>query len=158
MRVSKQALLDSINTALTKHENDKQAWDAAVAQYNKQRLAAWMRNDQPKWRALRDLITKSIKDGKPITTPMVESVLTNRRGYGSSYISDNTFSPDREPQSPITLQGGVRVYRPENVENLRDMMALKAFLESSSDTEFSLTSLQRLGFKAPAYVFRAAVK
>lgn len=154
MKVTKKALLDSIEKALESHERQKVKWAEAVEWHKKRQLEVWQRDKRPQWRQLRDVITKSLKDGKPITTDMVESCLVRSNGYRSSYISDHTYQPDKDPSSPIVM-GGERIYRPQLPE-LGDMLGLRAFLEQSPDEEFSLTSLQRLGFKAPSYVFRAA--
>ena len=154
MKVTKKALLDSIEKALEAHERKKARWAEAVEWYKRRQLELWNSEKQPQWRQLRDLITKSLKDGKPITSEMVESCLVKRSGYRSSYFSDFTYNPTDDPSSPIVM-GGERVYRPQLPERA-DMLGLRAFLEQSPDEEFSLTSLQRLGFKAPSYVFREA--
>lgn len=154
MRVTKKALLDSIEKALTNYDAKLVKWNEAVEWEKKRSLELWMRDKQPQWKALRDLITKSLKDGKPISTHMVESTLRRKNGYRSSYINDHTYSPNEDPSSPIVM-GGERIHKPHLPERA-DMLGLRAFLEQSPDEEFSLTSLQRLGFKAPSYVFREA--
>ena len=154
MKVTKKALLDSIEKALEADARKQARWAEAVEWWKKRQLEVWLRDKQPQWRQLRDTITKALKDGKPITTDMVEAALVRSNGYRSSYISDHTYTPDKDPSSPIVM-GGERIYRADFPERA-DMLGLRAFLENSPDDEFSLTSLQRLGFKAPSYVFRAA--
>lgn len=172
MRVTKAALLEAINTALTASETAEADYVAATAVWRTRRKANWLANKQPEWRALRDLITKSLKDGKPVTTSMVNSVLTSNNGR-TSYLSDHTFDATQLPPNPIVLDGK-KIYSPNpEVASSRnygrpvrdltptmkvgELKALKLFLEGSTDEAFSLESLSRLGFKAPASVFRAAV-
>ena len=149
MKVSKTALLSAIETALTKFDADMETWRQGVALYRADRREAWMRNKQPKWRDLRDVITASIRKGEPITEKMVKACLGNY-----SYISDHTYSP-ATPGSSFSV-GGVMYTRPANVP-VTELRALKLFLEGSPDEVFSLDALNRMGFKAPAWVFRAAV-
>lgn len=154
MKVTKKALLDSIEKALEAHDRKTERWNEAVAWYKKRQLELWVSRKQPQWRKLRDTLTKALKDGTPVTIEMVESALQKENGYRSSYFSDHTYNPKDDPSSPIVM-GGERIYRPQLPE-MADMKGLRAFLEQSPDDEFSLTSLQRLGFKAPSYVFREA--
>jgi hypothetical protein len=154
VRVTKAALLASIEKALTNHDAKAAKWAEAVEWHKKRQLELWQERKAPQWKALRDLLTKSLKDGKPITEAMVTSVLTREGRYHSSYFTDHTYNPEKDPSSPIVM-GGERIYRPHLPER-PDMLGLRAFLEQSPDEEFSLTSLARLGFKAPSYVFREA--
>lgn len=156
MKVTKKALLDAINTAYAKHDEDKARWDLAVEVWQDSRRAKWLANKGPEWKALRDLITKSLNKGQVLTTEMVTGVLVKPENrYGSSYLSDHTFAVNPSLPSKLRHPDGQTVTAP--VKLPKDIEALKLFLESSPDETFSMESLSRLGFKAPAWVFRAAV-
>lgn len=156
MRVTKAALLAAIEQAFTKYDTEKADWDKAADIWRTQQAKRWVERKQPQWKALRDLISASIKAKKPITTDEVNSVLFNdRSGYRSSYLSDHTFNPTQDPPTTITLDG-VQMRQPVGIPR-GQLEALKAFLESSPDESFTMEALARLGFKAPAFVFRAAV-
>lgn len=155
MKISKKALLDSINTALAADEANKIEWEQAVRSWRKRCETKWLQEKLPQWRELRDLITTAVKRGRPITQEQVTDCLKRSDRYSSSYLSDHTYNPNGSPPATISFQG-------RNVSRQRvpvkDLQALKLFLEQAQDDSFSLESLSRLGFKAPAWVFRAAVR
>ena len=157
MKVTKVALLESINSALDKHDQAVKDWQAAVIVWRERQAAKWQAEKAPQWKALRDLLTKKLNKGQPVTQKDIEGALTTRSstGYRSFYLSDFVFTPDQTPSGAITVNG-VRVSPPTS-NYVADLRALKLFLEGSPDESFSLESLSRLGFKAPAFVFRAAV-
>lgn len=152
MRIGKKAMLNSIDMALAKHESDKIAYATATVAWQAKRRKDWLAEKGPQWKALRDILTERLRQKEPITRADVEAGLKSRNGYG--YLSDHVFTPDAAPPNPIDL-GGRRFYAPS--APLADLRALKAFLEASGEESFSMEALARLGFKAPAWVFRAAV-
>lgn len=158
MKVTKAALLGAIDAAFVKHDQDAADYATATRLWTAIQAKNWQINKVGQWRDLRDLITKSLKSGTPITTEMVASCLHRGDGYRSSvYISDHTFNPTAPPPDVIRLEpGGVGVRRPAAIP-AGQLKALKLFLESCPEEEFTMEALSRLGFKAPAFVFRAAV-
>lgn len=154
MKVTKAALLEAIDTAFANQDSQRELWEPAVAAWRERQKQKWLEEKAPQWKALRDFITKALKNSQPITIDQVNAILQNSRGYGSSYLTDHTFSPTASPPNTLTHKGQ-KVSVPQPL-NRRELIALKTFLESSPDDVFSLEALSRLGFKAPAWVFRAA--
>lgn len=152
MKISKQALLDAIDTAVSRNDEKRVAYEHATELWQTQRRRRWLADKEPQWRQLRDTLTRKLNRKEPITAADLR-VLTNRDGYRRDYFSEHTFS-EVDPPNPIKLKGEV-FYKPD--APVTDLLALKVFLEGSLDEAFSMESLSRLGFKAPAWVFRAAV-
>lgn len=152
MKISKQALLDAIDTAVSRNDEKRVAYEHATELWQAQRRRRWLADKEPQWRQLRDTLTRKLNRKEPITAADLR-VLTNRDGYRRDYFSEHTFS-EVDPPNPIKLKGEV-FYKPD--APVTDLLALKVFLEGSLDEAFSMESLSRLGFKAPAWVFRAAV-
>lgn len=153
MKISKQALLDAIDTAVSRDDEKRVAYEHATELWQTQRRRRWLADKEPQWRQLRDTLTRKLNRKEPITAADLR-VLTNRQGYRQDYFSEHVFNPKGEPPNPIKLDG-VEYYQPS--APVTDLLALKVFLEGSPDEAFSMESLSRLGFKAPAWVFRAAV-
>lgn len=154
MKISKKALLDSIDTALAKFQADTMAYADATDVWQRQRRRKWLEEKQPQWKDLRDLLTHRLRQNEPITKADLGACLKRRGGYSAEYWSDHVFTADTAPPNPIEING-LKVYSP--TAPLTELRALKAFLEASDEETFSMESLSRLGFKAPAWVFRAAV-
>lgn len=154
MKISKKALLDAIDTALTSHVTAQEEYDRASEIWQTQRRKRWIEQKEPQWRALRDILTRKLNLHQPITSQDITSCLQRSDGYRTSSIGDHAFTENAEPPNPIILTGD-RIYKP--TAPVKDLMALRNFLAAAEDESFSLESLSRLGFKAPAWVFRAAV-
>jgi hypothetical protein len=155
VKVTRQGLLEVLTMAEQKAVVDAKRWTEAQAAWVERQKADWVRNKAPQWRALRDVITKALKAGTPITNDMVNSVLKSGR-YSSSYWSDHTFSKKSPSQSEgLPHPDGTRVYPPKPLNE--DLQAMKLFLEKYPEDTLTLEGLARAGFKAPSWVFRAAV-
>ena len=154
MKVSRQGLLDVIVQAEEKHAVQAERWQEAYKAWTARRRSRWLERKAPEWKALRDLITKSLKNGTPITSDMVNSVFTGTR-Y-SAYWTDHTFSQSATtPNDGLRHPDGEMVRRPESLNP--DLAPLKLFLEKYPEETLTLEGLARAGFKAPSWVFRAAV-
>lgn len=153
MKISKQALLDAIDTAIVKDDERRAAYAHATEIWQTKRRRQWLANKEPQWRQVRDTLTRKLNRKEPITAADLK-VLTNKQGYRQDYFSEHVFNPKGEPPNPIKLDG-VEYYKPN--APVSDLLALAQFLQGSPDEAFSMEALSRLGFKAPAWVFRAAV-
>lgn len=155
MKVTKAALLGAIDKAFADFERESAEYAKATEVWEYDQKQKWLVEKLPQWRELRDQLSTCIKRGWPVTVDMVNDCLVKNNGYRSSYISEHTFALGTPPDV-IVFAGGERVRKPASIPN-RDLASLKAFLVASPETEFSMEALARLGFKAPSWVFRAAV-
>ncbi|AZS06766.1 hypothetical protein SEA_BLACKBEETLE_3 [Mycobacterium phage Blackbeetle] len=151
MKLTKRALQEILTPVLAKHNANQKAWDSALEQWRAEYLERWQKNHTDKWRNLRDRLTKALRAGEPITVEMVNQAM----GVRSSYWSEYTYTPRVEPTSEIRLNNGAVFKRP-NTERVADLQALSLFLESTDDEEFTVSALERFGFKGLAWLFRAA--
>jgi hypothetical protein len=152
VKISKKSLLDAIDTALTKDDERRAEYARATEIWQVRRRKQWLANKEPQWRQVRDTLTRKLNRKEPITVADLK-VLTNKQGYRQDYFSEHTFAEKVSPPNPIKIDGQA-FYQPS--APVEDLLALKVFLEGSLDEAFSMESLSRLGFKAPAWVFRAA--
>ncbi|DAZ90020.1 TPA_asm: hypothetical protein PROPHIMCPROF_32 [Mycobacterium phage McProf] len=142
MRMKRALLIQAIDDALKAHEDDKDRYSREVKEWNTRREGRWYAQSQPRWRALRDMITQKIRHNETITNAEIE------RAMGASNLRDHAWYKDKVP-----LNDAVPRVRPVDVVSLT---ALRRTLEAIAEDEVSSAQLERLGFRKLYDVFRAA--
>lgn len=142
MKMKRVLLIQAIDDALKAHEDDKARYVREVAEWQKERHGRWFVQSQPRWKALRDMLTQKMRHNQTITWTEVE------RAMGSVHVRDHAWYKDKAP-----LNDAVKRVRQVDAVGLT---ALRRTLEAITDDEVSSAQLERLGFRKLYDVFRAA--
>lgn len=131
----------------------QEALDRAIEAYDAevQRQAdQWAKNHTESWRELRDLITKSLRRGEPITSDMVR--IATRRSGGHSDTYGITFRPDVSLGRYYSNRGR-RAYQ----IGIADLRSLKRALDAWTGDTVTDTTLSRMGYPGSvSIIFNAA--
>lgn len=151
MKLSKSLLIKLIDDIEEDVAVKKADHDIAFMAHRAAERHKWVAKELPKYKKLRDLITKKLKIGAPITNDDVKALgFTNR--WGST-----DFDFYHEPIRSTSFKVGDKSYNgyPQIDGKLKQ---LRTALEVILDDEVSTSALANLGFRNLEWFWRKAVE
>jgi hypothetical protein len=159
VKINKAKLAEAVTLIIKDHEQRHREWDQATARWHKERLAAWKRDEWPKWKKLQALIGSKTRTRGPITGDDLAEIFPGDRNHSAPHLE--WFHPLTTRQS-ITFEDGETVYqpstRPARGMTIEDVHSLKLALDAIADEFVTDTQLAKIGFKELAEVFRRTVE
>lgn len=146
MRISKQTLIEAIDAAIANEVRLIDEYESAHERMSEAHNKSWGRESLPRWLALRDHITKTVRAGQHITEDDVRRIMTDER-----YASLPYYKPFN--LSSFTLEG--KSY--SKVVRRYELPALRKALEAIEEDHVTPSALASIGFKDLSWLFRKAL-
>lgn len=150
MKINKAKLLKAIDAAQAAEAKQREEYEVAKVAYVLQLQRQWRRDELPRLKNLRDLLTTAIKRDWLVTREMVDDALGKSNRYYSS-----SLPVWGEPSISEFTYGGQR-YNKVFLQTAK-YNSLRAALEAIEDDTVTPSALQSIGFKELGYLFRAAI-
>lgn len=152
--VSKSAILQAIENAIAQQERRDTEYQAGLELYKREVRDTWFRESQPRWRSLRDYLSKALKNDAPIREEEVKVAMNDRGRYG---VTLPDFYNDKIPNGSFSA-GGKTYHSDRLASGLTDLYALRDFLNALENDRVTWSALKAIGFEKLEWVFRLGAK
>lgn len=151
MKLNKAGLIATIDAIEKQTLADQVEHDAAFVKYKADALAKWKREELPKFKALRDLLSKKIKANGVITSDEVKAL-----GFVDQYRSWS-FGWYSEPGQASFFEVDGKSYRGYPVMDQR-LAQLRKALELIEEDEVPTSALASMGFRNLEWFFNKVAR
>lgn len=143
MKLNRQKLIENVDQALKTQQSIEDQYDELLKEKQKEHLEAWFQHNSKYWYDFIARLQDKLKNRQPIISGDMPDRYSPR---STEQVFYNGYRPTqgnytREDQFWIEAIG------PRPTARVRELKALKGFLESVDDELVSQTALERVGFR-----------
>ncbi|AKF14625.1 hypothetical protein AVJ28_gp56 [Mycobacterium phage Baee] len=137
-----QSLIDAAESVIKLHEDAVAEWERQTAAHQAQHRDQWWENNRDRVTALKNYLTRCIKNDTPPTSKEAERLMASRSGYVQFFV------PTGEPSGD----------KPDGyfVRNLGDLAGLVAMLKAHTGETISANELKLVGYDRLTQLFQLA--
>ena len=143
MKLNRQKLIENVDQALKTQQSIEDQYDELLKEKQEEHRKAWFVANSEYWRNFVARLDGKLDRGEPIrVSDMPEKYPYNERDN----VFYSNYAPTRERHAQ-PHQLGVEPIGPRPTAQVRELKALKSFLESIDDELVSQAALERAGFR-----------
>ncbi|AGT12790.1 hypothetical protein PHELEMICH_53 [Mycobacterium phage Phelemich] len=137
-----QALIDAAESVIALHDEAVAEWERKTAAHQARHRDLWWENNRERVTALRNYLTRSLKNDTPPTNKEANRLMATTSGYVQFFV------PTGEPSGD----------KPDGyyVKNLGDLPGLVAMLQAHTGDTISANELKLVGYDRLTQLFQLA--